>query len=74
MQIQVKGGGVMADMYREMVTQFDPLMKSTPEFDTAECLLNPVPIDLDRYQKIGNMFIKNFIKIYILLGNYQLLF
>ncbi|KAF8795729.1 DC-STAMP domain-containing protein 2 [Argiope bruennichi] len=52
-QIQVKGKGVMADMYRQMVTQFDPLMKSTPDFDFSDCLPNPVPLDLEKYQLIG---------------------
>ncbi|XP_035232226.1 LOW QUALITY PROTEIN: DC-STAMP domain-containing protein 2-like, partial [Stegodyphus dumicola] len=51
-QIQVKGDGVMADLYRQMVTRFDPLMSSVPEFDTAQCLPVPLPVDLDRYQRI----------------------
>ncbi|XP_054713566.1 DC-STAMP domain-containing protein 2-like [Uloborus diversus] len=56
-QIQVKGSGVMADMYRQMVTQFDPMMSSVPEYDSSKCLPDAVPIDLDRYQQIGTLYL-----------------
>nr|XP_042908328.1 DC-STAMP domain-containing protein 2 [Parasteatoda tepidariorum] len=56
-QLEVKGSGVLADMYRQIITQFDPLMSTVPEFDTTECLPDPIPIDLDKYQKIGFLYI-----------------
>ncbi|KAG8194731.1 hypothetical protein JTE90_026380 [Oedothorax gibbosus] len=56
-QIRVKGSGVMSDMYRQMVSQFEPLMKTSPDFDLAQCLPNPIPIDVDKYRMIGLLYL-----------------
>ena len=51
--MHVEGDGVLADMYRSLITAFDPVEDVNPNIDTTMCLPNPHEPNLDTYRTIG---------------------
>ncbi|XP_066270347.1 DC-STAMP domain-containing protein 2-like [Branchiostoma lanceolatum] len=54
--MQVNGDGMLADMFRVLITSFDPLAEEDFTFDTSKCLPNPRFPDLSIYRKIGFIY------------------
>jgi hypothetical protein len=51
-ELQVKGSGFLAGMYRTIIKSFNPLLKLLPKVDTTPCLPFPSPPDYPKYKKI----------------------
>lgn len=51
--MHVQGEGILSDIYRAMITQFDPVQGQQISIDTTPCLPNPSPPDYDTYIMIG---------------------
>ena len=51
--MHVQGEGVLADIFRALVTQFDPIEKSEMTIDTRPCLPNPRHPDFATFDTIG---------------------
>ncbi|XP_078666763.1 DC-STAMP domain-containing protein 2-like [Branchiostoma floridae x Branchiostoma belcheri] len=54
--MQIKGDGMLADMFRVLVSSFDPLAEEDFTFDTTKCLPHPTFPDLSVYKKIGFIY------------------
>ena len=52
--MHVQGEGVLSDIFRALVTQFDPIEKSEMSIDTRPCLPNPRTPDYVTFETIGN--------------------
>ncbi len=54
--MHVQGEGVLADVYRALITQFDPVDKINLQLiDTTPCLPNPSTPDYETYKTIGKL-------------------
>ncbi|XP_078578063.1 DC-STAMP domain-containing protein 2-like isoform X3 [Branchiostoma floridae x Branchiostoma japonicum] len=54
--MQIHGDGMLADMYRVIITSFDPIAAEDFTFDTTKCLPNPRFPDLSVYKRIGLIY------------------
>lgn len=55
LQLHVEGEGVLSDIYRALITQFDSMGQSPTYIDTTNCLPNPQCPDLNTYRIIGTL-------------------
>ncbi|XP_022248360.1 DC-STAMP domain-containing protein 2-like, partial [Limulus polyphemus] len=55
-KMHVDGSGVLADMYRNLLSSFDPLMEVAPEVDTTVCLPKANHPNFAQYSRIGTLF------------------
>ena len=53
LKMHVQGDGVLSDIFRALVTQFDPIQKSDVNIDTRPCLPNPIEPNWIAYRCIG---------------------
>ncbi|XP_070546394.1 DC-STAMP domain-containing protein 2-like [Ptychodera flava] len=51
--MHVEGEGLLADLYREVITSFDPMSGKNFSIDTTRCLPNPQPPDMAAYKTIA---------------------
>ena len=53
LRLHIEGEGVLSDMYRSLITQFDPIDNPPASMDSATCLPTPSKPNYDEYIKIG---------------------
>jgi hypothetical protein len=51
--MHVQGKGAMSDMYKAMISMFDPVSESKVKLDTAPCLPDPYEPNWKIYDEIG---------------------
>ena len=61
--MHVEGEGILSDMYRALITTFDPMDKVDMSIDTTPCLPDPSIPDFATYQRIGNVTSNPFVKM-----------
>lgn len=54
--MHVQGKGAMSDMYRSMVSMFDPVAETGVELDPTECLPYPYEPNWKIYDEIGKIY------------------
>ncbi|XP_064611706.1 DC-STAMP domain-containing protein 2-like [Liolophura sinensis] len=52
-KMHVQGDGIIADMYRALISLFDPLTSLDTDLDTTSCLPNPSVPNYSVYQTVG---------------------
>lgn len=53
LKMHVQGEGTLSDMYRVLISMFDPVALSQLDIDTTHCLPNPKTPDYNVYKLIG---------------------
>ena len=53
LKMHVQGKGAMSDMYKAMISMFDPVSESKVKLDTAPCLPDPNEPNWKIYDEIG---------------------
>ncbi|KAH3769099.1 hypothetical protein DPMN_170346 [Dreissena polymorpha] len=61
MKLHVTGNGPMSDMYRSIVTMFDPIAKTNVRMDIARCVPIPSEPDWAIYKIIGIIYLVCFV-------------